>query len=256
MTWVIDNHELVLDLTRRHALLCLVPVVAGFLLALPPGILAWRYRRARGVVLTLVGLLYTIPSLALFVLLPPVLGIGFLSELNVVIAMTIYAVALMTRSVTEALDAVDPAVRSAAIAQGHSGIGCFLAVDLPLAGPVMLAGLRVAAVSTVSMVTVGVLVGIPTLGSLFMDGLQRGIVAEIVAGIVATVLVALAFDVVLQLLGRLLMPWQSRIRAGRRHTLLSRLRLRPSDRGAGGGVTTDPVEAAVAAPASSEGAGA
>src|SRR5690606_16052456 len=142
------------------------------------------HRRARGPVLAAVGLLYTIPSLALFVLVPPLVGISFLSELNVVIAMTIYAVALMTRFVSDALDAVDPAVRASTTALGYSAWGRFWAVELPLAGPVLLAGLRVVAVSTVSLVTVGVLVGIRSLGTLFMDGLQRGIPAEIVTGIV------------------------------------------------------------------------
>ena len=151
MTWVADNLDLIGELTLRHARLCLIPIVAGFLLALPPGILAWRYPAARGAVLTVVGLLYTIPSLALFVLLPPVLGIGFLSELNVVVAMTIYAVALMTRTVTDALGAVDPDVRRSATAQGYSGPGRFWSVELPLAGPVLLSGLRVVAMSTVSM---------------------------------------------------------------------------------------------------------
>lgn len=210
MEWFVANYALVVDLAVDHARLSVLPIVLGLLLAVPPGVLAWRYRRARGLVLTAVGLLYTIPSLALFVLLPPVLGIGFLSELNVVIALTVYAVALMTRSVTDALDAVDPAVRSSATAQGYSPWGRFWAVELPLAGPVLLAGLRVVAVSTVSLVTVGVLVGIRSLGYLFMDGLQRGIVAEIVTGIVATVVVALVFDLVLVLLGRLLMPWNAR----------------------------------------------
>ncbi|MCQ6307651.1 ABC transporter permease subunit, partial [Bacillus cereus] len=88
-----------------------------------------------------------------------------------------------------------------ATAQGYSGPGRFWSVELPLAGPVLLSGLRVVAMSTVSMVTVGVLVGIPSLGYLFMDGLQRGIVAEIVAGIVATVVVALVIDGALLLLG-------------------------------------------------------
>ncbi len=210
MDWFLANTGLVAELALQHARLSLLPIVLGLVLALPPGVLAWRRRRARGPVLAAVGLLYTIPSLALFVLLPPVLGTSILSELNVVIAMTIYAVALMTRFVTDALDAVDPAVRASATALGYSGWGRFWAVELPLAGPVLLAGLRVVAVSTVSLVTVGVLVGIRSLGYLFMDGLQRGIVGEIVSGIVATVVIALVFDVVLVLLGRLLMPWTGR----------------------------------------------
>lgn len=209
MDWFLANTGLVAELALQHARLSVVPVVLGFVLALPPGVLAWRHRRARGPVLAAVGLLYTIPSLALFVLVPPLVGISFLSELNVVIAMTIYAVALMTRFVSDALDSVDPAVRASATALGYSAWGRFWAVELPLAGPVLLAGLRVVAVSTVSLVTVGVLVGIRSLGTLFMDGLQRGIPAEIVTGIVATVAVALVFDVVLVAVGRLLMPWSS-----------------------------------------------
>ena len=160
MDWFLANTGLVAELMVQHARLSALPIVLGLLLALPPGVLAWRRRRARGPVLAVFSLLYTIPSLALFVLLPPLLGISFLSELNVVIAMTIYAVALMTRFVTDALVAVDPAVRASATAQGYSPWGRFWAVELPLAGPVLLAGLRVVAVSTVSLVTVGVLVGI------------------------------------------------------------------------------------------------
>lgn len=225
MTWVGANLELIADLTLRHALLCVAPILVGFALALPLGALAWRVRPVRGPILTVVGLAYTIPSLALFVLLPPLLGISFLSEANVVIAMSIYAVALMTRSVTEALSSVDPAVRQAAVALGYSPWRRFWAVDLPLAGPVLLAGLRVVAVSTVSLVTVGVLVGIRSLGYLFMDGLQRGIPAEIVTGIVMTVVVALVFDLILVLAGQLLLPWTRRSRPSRRESRATRFAL-------------------------------
>lgn len=210
MNWFLANTGLVGELMLQHARLSVIPIALGLVLAIPPGVIAWRWGWARGPVLAAFGLLYTIPSLALFVLLPPILGISFLSELNVIIAMTIYAVALMTRFVTDALEAVDPAARSSATALGYSGWSRFWAVELPLAGPVLLAGLRVVAVSTVSMVTVGVLVGIRSLGFLFMDGLQRGNAAQIVTGIVATVVVALFFDVILVLLGRVLLPWNRR----------------------------------------------
>lgn len=223
MDWFIANAGLVGELTLQHARLSVLPVVLGLVLALPPGWLAWRYRRVRGALLSAVGLLYTIPSLALFVLLPPLLGISFLSDANVVVAMTLYAVALMTRFVSDALAAVDPAVRASATATGYSAWGRFWAVELPLAGPVLLAGLRVVAVSTVSLVTVGVLVGIRSLGTLFMDGLQRGIAEEIVTGILATVVLALAFDGVLVAVGRLLMPWA---RSGGRRASGRRVRLR------------------------------
>ncbi|UFU04123.1 ABC transporter permease [Ruania suaedae] len=207
MTWLSGNLDLVLDLTLQHLWLSLIPIVAGFVIAVPLGQLAWRQQWLRGPMLSLVGLLYTIPSLALFVLLPPILGIGFLDRANLIIALTIYAVALMTRFASDAFSSVEVHVRQAAVAMGYDGWRRFWAVDLPLAGPVLLAGLRVVAVSTVSLVTVGVLVGIDSLGSLFMDGLQRNIPLEILAGIVMTAVTALVLDALLVLAGRALMPW-------------------------------------------------
>lgn len=207
MTWVINNLDLILELTLEHIRLSIVPIVLGFIIAIPLGWFAYRYRLTRGLILTLVGLLYTIPSLALFVILPPLLGIGFLSEANVLIALTIYAVAIMARSVAEALQSVDPDVRQAATAVGYSSWSRFWTVDLPLAGPVLLAGLRVVAVSTVSLLTVGIVVGVQSLGYLFTNGFQRGIVEEVLAGVVMTVIVAVLFDGALVLLGRALMPW-------------------------------------------------
>lgn len=208
MNWLVNNLDLVFELSLQHVRLAVLPIVLGFALSVPIGWLAWRFRFSRGLVLAVIGLLYTIPSLALFVLLPPALGISFLSELNVTIALTVYAVALMTRSVTEGLAAVGPVVRESATAMGYSAWGRFWRVEFPLAGPVMLAGLRVVAVSTVSLVTVGVFVGVRSLGYLFTDGLQRGIMLEIITGIVMTVVIALLLDVMLVMLGRILMPWQ------------------------------------------------
>lgn len=207
MTWVLNNLGPILELTLEHIRLSILPIVLGFVIAIPLGWVAYRYRLTRGLILTLVGLLYTIPSLALFVILPPLLGIGFLSEANVIIALTIYAVAIMARSVADALASVDPDVRQAATAVGYSSWGRFWAVDFPLAGPVLLAGLRVVAVSTVSLLTVGIVVGVQSLGYLFTNGYERGILASVLTGVVMTVLVALLFDRVLVLLGRLLMPW-------------------------------------------------
>ena len=207
MTWVLNNLDLILELTLVHIRLSILPIVLGFIIAIPLGWLAYRYRLTRGLILTLVGLLYTIPSLALFVILPPLLGIGFLSEANVLIALTIYAVAIMARSVAEALQSVDPDVRQAATAVGYSSWSRFWMVDFPLAGPVLLAGLRVVAVSTVSLLTVGIVVGVQSLGYLFLNGFQRDIVEEVLAGVMMTVIVALLFDGILVLIGRALMPW-------------------------------------------------
>ncbi len=116
-------------------------------------------------------------------ILPPILGTSLVSELNVTVALTIYAVAIMSRSVSDALLSVDPAIRQSATAVGYGSWRRFWAVEFPLAGPVILAGLRVAAVSTISLVTVGVLIGVESLGYLFTNGFQRRIVPEILAGV-------------------------------------------------------------------------
>lgn len=216
MNWLFNNWDLVLQLTLQHLKLSFPPIVLGFVIAIPLGWLAYRFRLTRGVILTIVGLLYTIPSLALLVLLPPVIGISVLSEANVIIALTIYAVAIMARSIADALASVDPDVRLSATAVGYGAWRRFWQVEFPLAGPVILAGLRVAAVSTISLVTVGILVGVQSLGYLFTNGFQRRIPVEVLTGVVVTMLVALAIDRLLVLLGRLLMPWTRRQKAAGR----------------------------------------
>ncbi|HET8958244.1 MAG TPA: ABC transporter permease [Microcella sp.] len=207
MSWLLDNLGLIGELTVQHLRLSAIPIVLGFVLSIPLGWVAFRYKLTRGLILTLVGLLYTIPSIAMFVILPPIIGTSILSEANVVIALTIYAVAIMSRSVADALGSVDGDVKQAATAIGYGGFRRFWSVDFPLAGPVVLAGLRVVAVSTVSLLTIGSAIGIDTLGYLFTNGYQRGIVASVLTGVVVTVIVALIIDRVLVLTGRLLMPW-------------------------------------------------
>jgi osmoprotectant transport system permease protein len=161
---------------------------------------------------TITGLLYTIPSLALLILLPSVTGwYSFTSETNLIVALTIYAVAILVRSVADGLDSVDPGVRQASTAVGYGSFRRFWAVDFPLAGPVTLAGLRVTAASTISLATVGILVGITNLGYLFTNGLQRRIIPEVLAGVVAVVVLALVVDLLLVLAGRALMPWTRRV---------------------------------------------
>ena len=207
MNWLVNNLGLVWALALEHIALSIPPVLVGFVVAIPLGWLAHRYRLTRGVLLTVVGLLYTIPSLALLVILPPIIGISALSKTNVIVALSIYAVALMVRSTTDALDSVDTDIKQSATAVGFSSWRRFWTVEFPIAGPVLLAGLRVVAVSTVSLVTIGAFVGVRSLGSLFTDGLQRSIPLEIFTGIVVTVLIALVFDRLLVLLGRVLLPW-------------------------------------------------
>ena len=210
MTWVLANLDLIGQLALEHLRQSLLPIVLGFVIAIPLGWIAFRFRLTRGIVLTVAGLLYTIPSLALFAILPTVFGIGFLSEANLVIALTIYAVAIMARAISDALGSVDPDVRQAAVAMGYGPWRRFWTVEFPLAGPVVLAGLRVAAVSTIALATVGILIGVDNLGYLFTNGLQRRIIAEVLAGVVTVMAIAIVVDVLLVLAGRLLMPWARR----------------------------------------------
>lgn len=207
MTWLLGNIPLVLQLTLESLKLSVLPIVIGFLVSIPLGWLAWRFRLTRGIILTITGLLYTIPSIALLAILPAVLGISALSAINLEVALTVYAVAILARSVADALAAVDPDVRQSALALGFNPWQRFWRVEFPLAGPVVLAGLRVAAVSTIALVTVGILVGVQSLGYLFTNGLQRRIVVEVLTGVVMTVLLALVIDRLLVLAGRIVMPW-------------------------------------------------
>ena len=207
MDWVWNNTDTIVRLTVEHVWLSAIPIVLGGLLSIPIGWVAHRYQRIRGAVLTVVGILYTIPSLALFVLIPPLFGLPFLSPANVIIALVVYAVAIMARNAADAFASIDPSALRAATAVGYGPWQRFFQVELPLAGPVLIAGLRVVAVSTVSLVTVGVLVGVQSLGYFFTDGFQRRIEAEILTGIVMTVAVAAFFDALLVLAGRLGLPW-------------------------------------------------
>ena len=211
MTWVLANLGLIWARTLDHVVLSLPPILLCFAIAVPLGWLARRYRVSRGIILTGAGLLYAVPSLPLFFVMPAVIGTGLRSPLNVIIALTLYGVALMVRVVSDGLDSVDADVRQSASAVGYSAWSRFWQVELPLSGPVLLAGLRVVAVSTVSLVTVGAVIGVQSLGSLFTDGFQRGIQAEIIAGLVATVGLALIFDGALVLAGRVLMPWTRKV---------------------------------------------
>ena len=209
MTWAWDNRSTILDLALTHAWLSALPLTIGFLLALPVGWYASRHPRLRGSLLSVGSVLYSIPSLPLFVILPGIIGTGFLSPANVVIALTIYAAAIMVRSATDAFTSVSPAVLDAATATGYASRQRGVAVELPLAGPVLLAGLRVVSVSTVSLVSVGALIGVSSLGTLFTDGFNRDFTTEIVVGVVGIVVLAIVFDALLVTAGRILMPWAS-----------------------------------------------
>ncbi|WP_295117509.1 ABC transporter permease [uncultured Leifsonia sp.] len=207
MNFLWSNLGQVWNLTLSHVWLSAIPIVVGFVVSLPIGWVANRYRVSRPVLLTIGGILYTIPSLPLLAAMPALIGTQILDPINLVVALSIYAVALMVRTTADALASVPGDVVQSATAIGYSAWGRFWAVELPLAGPVLLAGLRVVSVSTVSLVSVGALLGVPNLGRLFTDGLNRYYPEEVAVGIILIMVVALVFDLVLVLLGRLLMPW-------------------------------------------------
>ena len=207
MTWLLNNGELIGQLIVAHLLISLPPIILSLVISVPIGWVANRYRWSRGTLLTVLGLLYAIPSLPLFIILPLIIGTGLRDPINLVVALTLYGIALMVRTTADGLGSVDPDIRQSAAAVGFSARSQFFRVELPLAGPVLLAGIRVVAVSTISLTTVGAVIGISSLGALFTDGIQRGIAVEILTGIVLTIILALSVDALLVLLGRVLMPW-------------------------------------------------
>ncbi len=205
--WLGRQFDNIVFLLGWHVLLAVIPLVLGLLIALPLGWLAHRNRRIYPVLVGVAGLLYTVPSLALFVLLPLVLGTKILDPLNIVAALTIYTVALLVRVVADALDSVPEDTVQAAKAMGYRGYQSLLKVELPVGVPVISAGLRVAAVSNVSLVSVAALLGIPQLGSLFTQGFQLRFFTPIIAGIVLCVVLAMILDGLIILLNRWLTPW-------------------------------------------------
>ncbi|GAB94101.1 osmoprotectant transport system permease protein [Kineosphaera limosa] len=207
MTWFLEHLDLIGHYAWAHAKLAVVPLLVGLALAIPIGWLARQVPWLRAPLVAGTGLLYTLPSLAVFILLPGLIGTQILDPLNVLIAMTLYTIALLVRTVVDGLDAVPEDVRLAATAMGYRGVRRFVAVDLPLAVPVIAAGVRVAAVSNVSIVSVAALIGVQQLGSLFTDGFNRAFAAPIVVGLVACVLLALILDLLIVVTSRVLTPW-------------------------------------------------
>jgi osmoprotectant transport system permease protein len=208
MTWAWDHLGEVLGLTVQHTYLAGVPLILGLLIALPLGWLARRYKGLYPVLIIGTGLLYTIPSLAMFIMLPFLLGTQILDPINVIVAMTIYTIALLVRTVADGLGSVPDEVNQSATAMGYKRVRRFVSIELPLAVPVISAGLRVAAVSNVSIVSVAALIGVPQLGSLFTDGFDRAVMEPIIVGVIACVLLALLFDGAILFLTRLATPWQ------------------------------------------------
>ena len=216
MSWLAGNWPQVLDLTVAHLALAVPASLGSVLLAVPLGLLAQRRPRLGGPLLVAAGLLYTIPALPLLIVVPALIGTPLRSSATMITALTVYGTALLVRTAADAFASVDADVRRSAVAVGRTPAGIFWGVDLPLALPVLIPGIRVMTVSTVSLVTIGALIGVHGLGSLLTDGFQRGITAEVLVGVVATVVLALVLDALWQLVGHLLTPWRRAPRHRRR----------------------------------------
>lgn len=208
-----DHQSDILDWTWTTVWLAAVPLVVGLVIALPIGWLANRFRWTYPPLVTVAGLLYTIPSLVLFLILPAVLGTKILAPVNVAVALTIYTVALLVRVVADGLASVSATTLSAASAMGYTNRQRLFAIELPIAVPVIGAGLRVAAVSNVSLVSVASLLGVAQLGTLFTDGSQQNSLTPILLGLIMIVVLALLFDGVILAVMRLLTPWQRAARS-------------------------------------------
>ena len=205
--WVADNIEQILMMSWAHVQVSVAPIVLSLLISVPIAWWAHRIRGARRILVPVSGVLYALPSLPLFVLLPVILGTRILDPLNLVVALTLYGVALLVRTAVDAFDSVGRIIRDDALAVGHSSSQVFWRVALPLAGPPLLAGMRVVSASTLSLVSVGALIGVPSLGYFFTNGYQRGVPTEIMVGVIGTVVLAIIFDAIIVVAGRLLMPW-------------------------------------------------
>lgn len=194
-------------LTVVHLRLSLVPIVLGLLIAVPLGAAVQRTTALRRLTTLMASIIFTIPSLALFVVLPLVIPTRILDEANVIVALTLYTTALLVRAVPEALDAVPEQVRDAATAIGYRPLVRMVKVELPLAIPVLVAGLRVVAVTNISMVSVGSVIGIGGLGTWFTEGYQSNKSDQIIAGIIAIFVLAVVIDSLIMLVGKLITPW-------------------------------------------------
>ncbi|MCA1823733.1 MAG: ABC transporter permease [Frankia sp.] len=210
-SYVVDNRHVLLAATRQHITITLVVVAAGLVLSVPLAVLATRSRRIEALVLGTTGVIYTIPSLALFGLLFPLPGFG-LRQRTVVVGLTAYSLVILVRNIVAGLHGVPDDVREAARGMGYGPLRELATVTMPLALPAIVAGLRVATVSTVALVTVGALLGYGGLGSLIYEGLNTFYRAQILTASLLCILIGVAADLGFVLLQRQLTPWLRRPR--------------------------------------------
>ena len=200
------RHIILADL-RQHVILTVVAVAVGFALSLPLSLLVYRFRRTEGFVIGLTSVLYGIPSVALFAFLVPFTG---LTATTVEIGLVAYTLVIFVRNNLAGLDSVPEDVRDAARGMGMGRLRMLTRVELPLALPAIVAGFRVATVSTVALVTVGALVGTGGLGQELNDAFSSYFKAEALTASVLCVLLAVAADLLIVSAGWLLTPWRRR----------------------------------------------
>ncbi len=203
--YVESRSDLIVDALREHVVITVMSVAIGFVVSILLALTIRRWRRLAAPIFGTSTVLYTIPSIAMFALLFTVTG---LTVTTVVIGLVLYSLTILVRGILTGLDGVPADVREAAVGMGHDGVRLLLKVELPLALPTIFAALRVTAVSTVALTTLGVLVGHGGLGQLIFQGLQSNFRAEVLTASVLCVLLALVADLVLVGAQRLGTPWR------------------------------------------------
>ena len=202
--WIVRHLDVIGAALGQHIELTVIAVALGVLIAMPLGLLGWRNRLLRGPIFSVTGILYTIPSLALFSQLIPING---LTILTAEIGLVSYTLLILIRNITIGLESVPDEVEEAARGMGYRPLKQLVQVDLPLSIPAIFAGVRIATVTTIGLVTVTALIGEGGLGSLILDGLIRDFKTPLVVGTVLSVALAIVADVGLAGMQRLVTPW-------------------------------------------------
>jgi osmoprotectant transport system permease protein len=205
--WIQRNLSMIGNLLVEHIILSVLPVLVALVISLPLGFLVFKTKRVANVILAFLGVIYSIPSLALFVMMPLILGTKILNPVNIVAALSIYSIALLVRSVVDGLRSVPASVKESASAVGYGWLRRLVRVELPLAMPVIYSGLRVVTVSNIALVSVAVLIGSGALGKLFDLGFGSFFYTPIIVGLVLMLALALAADALILLMQRGTLPW-------------------------------------------------
>ncbi|MGY6500012.1 MAG: ABC transporter permease [Acidimicrobiales bacterium] len=205
--WISGRYDQIWDVTVSHLWLTVFAVAVGFVLSVALSAVALTWRRTYAPITWFTGFLYTIPSLALFAFLVPIMGLGFYTAQ---VALVSYTLLILIRNIVAGVDGVPDAIKEAADGMGYTPVRRFLAVDLRLATPTIIAGIRIAAVTVVGLVTITALVGTDGYGRFILDGLRRDFSTPIVLGVTLSVVLAAAIDTALVLIERALTPWSRR----------------------------------------------